>query len=186
MQFPLQARADVTMGLQCQSNSHCIPMVTSARACYENCIEFSLFYEKNAISITRHKKHWFNVYCRHHQLQDLHNFETSNSVCIIECEAKNDSCVIGQHCDNNLIHIMYALCITILHYRIISSSKYCRVRLEWVSEFSSVFWRLHKVQCLVFEHELQEVHHLEFSGFSKACIHILAKICLLSTTKTFN
>ena len=138
------------------------------------------------ISITRHKKHWFNVYCRHHQLQDLHNFETSNSVCIIECEAKNDSCVIGQHCDNNLIHIMYALCITILHYRIISSSKYCRVRLEWVSEFSSVFWRLHKVQCLVFEHELQEVHHLEFSGFSKACIHILAKICLLSTTKSFN
>ena len=50
MQFPLQARADVTMGLQCQSNSHCIPMVTSARACYENCIEFSLLYENYAIN----------------------------------------------------------------------------------------------------------------------------------------
>ena len=50
MQFPLQARADATMGLQCQSNSHCIPMVTSARACYENCIEFSLLYENYAIN----------------------------------------------------------------------------------------------------------------------------------------
>ena len=49
--FTLQTHGDVRWRLLWKLLSHCRSMVTSAWACNENYLKFSLFYEKNAIFI---------------------------------------------------------------------------------------------------------------------------------------